>query len=460
MVTPLAAAAVEARHHRPMPDRTTSSLPTATVRETLGVLAGVVGPAVAKGPIIRRRSMVALAERMALDRRAVRRMQRLRDRYGSGPVMLRVLGQPRAVVLSPDHVRRVLLQTPQPFATDSSEKRAALTHFEPRGVLISRGAERADRRRYNESVLDSHRALHRLSSRFVTVVDEELGGLGGSPRPQSLTWERFSAAWFRLIRRVVLGSGARDDQELTDQIARLRRHANWAMLRPVDRGLRNRFFTRLAGHISRAEAGSLAEVMATTPQTTLTEPIQQVPQWLFAFDSAGIATYRALALLAAHPEYAERARVESSAADPSSTPLPLLRAALLESVRLWPTTPMLLRQTTAETNWDGRAMPAGTGVLIFAPFFHRDGSRLSFADRFAPELWLKEEPAEPWSLVPFSAGPASCPGRNLVLLLASATLALLLRRKPLGFASARGIDSGRPLPGTLNHFALRFQLGR
>ena len=41
MVTPLAAAVWGTRHHWPMPDRTTTSLPTATARETLGVLAGV-----------------------------------------------------------------------------------------------------------------------------------------------------------------------------------------------------------------------------------------------------------------------------------------------------------------------------------------------------------------------------------------------------------------------------------
>src|SRR3954449_6390841 len=98
-------------------------LPRATLRDTLGVLGSIVGPTVAKGAIIRRASMVTLADRLDLDRRAIRRMQRLRDRYGPGPLMLQVPGQPRAVVLSPDHVHRVLRQTPDPFATDSSEKR-------------------------------------------------------------------------------------------------------------------------------------------------------------------------------------------------------------------------------------------------------------------------------------------------------------------------------------------------
>src|SRR4051812_36236151 len=389
-----------------MPNR--DSLPRATVGDTLAVLCGIVGPTVAKGPIIRRAAMVSLSDRLALDRRAIRRMQRLRDRYGSGPLMLRLPGQSRAVVLSPDHVHRVLQQTPEPFAADSSEKRAALAHFEPEGVLISRGPVRADRRRYNEAVLDSERPMHRLASRFVAVVEEELGRL--VQNKAVLTWKEFRLSWLRLVRRVALGDGAGNDFELTEQIDRLRAHGNWAMLRRVDRPLRARFFERLERHLSRAEPGSLAAVMANTSRSAAIAPEQQVPQWLFAFDSAGIATYRALALLAAHPEYAAQSRVESSGSDPAIAPLPLLRAALLESVRLWPTTPMILRETTAETVWEGRRMPAGTGVLIYAPFFHRDSSRLPFADRFAPELWLKEERLSPGPWSPSVPVPRPAPG--------------------------------------------------
>jgi Cytochrome P450 len=455
-VTPVAEQAVPLPHLCPMP-RSGDSLPVASLKDTLGVLAAVVGPTVAKGPIIRRPAMVALAERLNLDRRAISRMQALRDRYGTGPLMLRVPGQPRAVILSPEHARLVLNQTPEPFATDSSEKRAALAHFEPRGVLISRGPERSERRRYNEEVLDSNSPLHRLAAKFVELVREELHDLlPTTNRSSLLSWQEFSTAWFRLVRRVILGNAARDDGELTDQLAELRRQANWAMLRPIDRDLLARFLHRLESHLSRAEPGSLAAVMAATPHGAVTAPVQQVPQWLFAFDSAAIATFRALALLGAHREYARQARVESMAVDPSAHPLPLLRAALLESVRLWPTTPMVLRETTSETQWGGKVMPEKTGILIYAPFFHRDG-RLPFADRFAPELWLKEEKAEPWCLIPFSAGPASCPGRNLVLLLAGASLALLIRDTTVKFAS-RSLDAGRPLPATLNHIALRFKL--
>lgn len=57
-----------------------------------GTLSVVAGPNIAKGPIVRRPSMVALAERLNLDRRAVRLLQRLRARYGPGPLMLRLYG--------------------------------------------------------------------------------------------------------------------------------------------------------------------------------------------------------------------------------------------------------------------------------------------------------------------------------------------------------------------------------
>ncbi|MGY1709360.1 cytochrome P450 [Geodermatophilus sp. SYSU D00758] len=122
---------------------------------------------------------------------------------------------------------------------------------------------------------------------------------------------------------------------------------------------------------------------------------------------------------------------------------------------MWPTTPAILRDTTAETRWASGALPAGASVLVFTPFFHRDETRLPVAHRFAPELWLADREEGDWPLVPFSAGPAVCPGREVVLLTASVLLATLVHQH--GWRLTRGtLDPGRPLPGTLNPFALRF----
>ncbi len=166
-----------------------------------------------------------------------------------------------------------------------------------------------------------------------------------------------------------------------------------------------------------------------------------------------------MALLASHLEHAERAR-EEIRANPGSARqfLPYLRATVLESLRLWPTTPMVLRQSTMKTRWETDIMPARTGILIFAPFFHRDDQRLPYADRFSPELWLEERSAADWPLIPFSGGPAICPGQNLVLLLTSAMLAALLDGRPVRLKPPTRLDAHRPLPGTLNNYDLRFSL--
>jgi cytochrome P450 len=240
-------------------------------------------------------------------------------------------------------------------------------------------------------------------------------------------------------------------------LARLRGDANWGFLRPRRRRLRDRFLTRLSKYVASAEPDSLASIVARIPAGSGADPIGQMPQWLFAFDAAGIATFRALALLSAYPQEAARAQDEIQFANgAASSTLPFLRACVLESVRLWPTTPMILRQTTRSTSWEAGEIPENTGVLIFVPFFHRDETRLPFAHRFAPDQWLADDAHNAWPLIPFSAGPAVCPGQQIVLLLTSLMLATILRDRELRLVPIGKLDARQPLPGTLNNFSLRF----
>ena len=434
-------------------------LPRASLLDTVALGLEVFAPVVAQGVIIRRPPMMALAERFDTHRRAVRRMQKLRDKYGPGPLMLPLPIRNQAVLLDPAHARRVLDESPVPFSAVSTEKRAALAHFEPKGVLLSTGPERAERRRFNEAALDTAHPMHRMAASFLPVVEEEAARMLEQARAGgSLGWKAWSEGWYRLIRRVVLGNSAADDQELQGLIVRLRRAANWAGFHPKMPARRERFLARIQLYLERADPGSLAGYMAGIPRSATTAPRQQVPQWLFAFDAAVMASFRALALLASHPDQLARAREEIAASQPGQ-PLPFLRACMLEALRLWPTTPMVLRQSTSETRWEHGSMPADTGVLIHAPFFHRDDSRLEHADRFTPALWTGGQTAgHDWPLIPFSDGPVMCPGRHLVLMLSSAMLATLLDGRPLAQAAGQVLDPAR-LPGTLNNFALRFQLG-
>jgi cytochrome P450 len=433
----------------------------ASVRDTVAAILEVAIPMVAKGPLIRRPLMVAVAEKLDLDTRAVRRMQRLRRRYAPGPLLLRIPLRRLALVLDPADVHRVLHETPEPFAVSTAEKRGGLPHFEPDSSLISHGRDRADRRRFSEVVLQMERPAHELAPRFLAVLDEEAGALmARASRRGALDWHDFAETWFRMVRRVVLGDGAADDDELRETLDALRRLANLAILAPRREDARRDFHARLESYLRRAEPGSLASLVPDAPVTRRTAPTHQVAQWLFAFDPAAMTTFRALALLATHPAQ-RREALREIAAQPGEgrADLRYLRACVLESLRLWPTTPLILRETTTETRWGAGTLPANTGVVIFAPFFHRDDRRIPYAHRFRPDVFLDESVKGDWPLVPFSGGPGICPGQNLVLLLSSAMLAALLGGLDLRLVDARRLDASRPLPGILDNYSVRFTVG-
>ncbi|SFW81260.1 cytochrome P450 [Amycolatopsis australiensis] len=423
----------------------------ASVAETLRVAAEVVLPALAGGVIKRRPAAMGLAGKLQFDRPAVKLLTRLRDRYDGRPLRLRVPGRSVELALSGDDVATLLAGAPTPFSPSTKEKRAALGHFQPHGVLISDAADRPARRRFTEAVLEPGRPLHELAAPFAAAVaDEAAVLLSETTREDELNWDTFNVAWWRLVRRIVLGTGARDDETLTDLLERLRIDANWAYLHPRRKQVHARFRERLAAHLGRAEPGSLAAAVAEAGDDG--SAADQVAHWLFAFDAAGMTTYRTLALLATHPAALERARTDLAGLDLAEpNQLGYLRACVLDTVRLWPTTPMILRETTEETAWG----PAGTTVLIFAPFFHRD-AKLPYADRFEPDIWLDGRAAASPALVPFSAGPAICPGRDLVQFCASTMLANLVSGHAFEQTSGPVLAPDRPLPATLDNFHLEF----
>lgn len=421
------------------------------VADTARLLGTVVVPTLAAGVIKRRPALMRMTERLGLDGRAITTMRHLRDRYGPAPVALRVPGRSFVFPLSEMDAGRILAGTPEPFTPATTEKRAALRHFQPHGVLISTGVERADRRAFTEEVLQPAHDLHSLAPHVVDVVRAETAAVRTDTE---ITWDEFNRQWWRVVRRITLGDSARDDERLTDVLGTLRAAGNWAYLHPRHRRDRDRFRGWVADYVRRAEPGSLAAHVAATAAPSDVDPAGQLPHWLFAFDAAGMAAFRTLALLARHPEQMRAARADLEVDLTRPQPLPYLRACVLDTVRLWPTTPALLRESVRDTGWG----PAGTTTFLYTPFFHRDPTTLPFADRFAPETWLDGTAATHPALTPFSAGPGQCPGRNVVLLTTSTTLAAILAGHDVSVHGKHAIDPPGPLPATLDNFSMRLGL--
>ncbi|MBF0660577.1 MULTISPECIES: cytochrome P450 [unclassified Rhodococcus (in: high G+C Gram-positive bacteria)] len=434
----------------------------AAVTDVARLLSTVGAPFLAGGPIARRRPVMGLLERMNSDAATVREVARLRGRYGSAPLPMNIVGRDVAVVLSPTDVDRILRTEADAFTAANREKEAALRPFQPRGVLISRGEMRAERRSVNERALDTDRPLHGLAAPFEEAVADEAERLLQTARSTgTLDAEQFTVAWWRLVRRIVLGDAARDDDTLTDELWTLRSNGNWSFAHPVRHRLRDRFTQRLQHAVEAAPSDSLAGVIRDMPVSASVDAVGQIPHWLFAFDAAGMVTARTLAVLATHPEHRERARDDIASGDRTQPrTLDFVRACVLDTTRLWPTTPAILRDSLVRTEWEderGRfAIPAGAAFVILASAFHRDPDVVPFADRFDPEIWLDGRAEEYPALVPFSAGPAGCPGRNLVLFVTSTLLASLLDKADFTLTSGQRLRPDEPLPATLNNFGLEF----
>ncbi|MGK3649111.1 hypothetical protein [Pseudarthrobacter enclensis] len=230
------------------------ALPRAGARDTAAFMLDVFLPTAAKGAIIRRPGVEELAERLGLDRRAVRRMQELDRKYPDGPLLLRLPLRKQAVVLRPGHLNVVLEQSPDPFSPASSEKRAALAHFEPRNVLVSSGTERSVRRALQEQALDTLSPVHRFADTFLPTMHQETEAMLRKAADRGvLDWDIFNCYWQRIVRRVVFGDAARDDTELTDLLARLRKDANWSGLKPRRKHTKAAFLRHVQDRIDAAE---------------------------------------------------------------------------------------------------------------------------------------------------------------------------------------------------------------
>jgi cytochrome P450 len=439
--------------------------PTLSGARALAVLADLALPSVAAGAILRRKPVVKILERTQADRRAIQRLRRLRHEFGGAPVLLDLKLRKMLVVTDPEDVGFVLNQSPSPFHPANFEKRKALSQFQPHGVLISPREKRTERRAVNEAALDTAAPLHRLAPEFARVIDEEARHL--TERAQAsgtLSAADFETGWWRLVRRLTLGDRARDDEAITDDLRRLRSAANWSFAALPHRRVRERFLAGLRHYAVQPDPRSLLGALLEIPADPGIDALGQVPQWLFAFDAANMATIRALAALVTHPRQLEHAMAD--AAEPQLAKVrPYLQGCVLESVRLWPTTPVLLRDVAGDNQsghleWGAAAgmirVSRGTGVLITVPAFHRDRELLAFADDFEPTLWVDGRAQQYPQLVPFSAGPVECPGRNLVLFSTSTMLAQLLSRLEFRLPDRHGLSPETALPATLDQYGLRF----
>jgi cytochrome P450 len=179
-------------------------------------------------------------------------------------------------------------------------------------------------------------------------------------------------------------------------------------------------------------------------------------------DTLGANAYRTLAMVVADSEVMGRVRGELDTADLSTgqgvASLSYLEGCLQETMRLWPTTPLLARETLRETELAGAKLDEGTQVMILNTFNHRDDEQVEDANRLKPERWQNGHGRD----VRFnhlSNGTQDCPGGPLVSLIGKAAVAQAVSRYDLKLEEP-SIDTSGDLPHMLDFFDVRFSIAQ
>ncbi|MCW4184023.1 cytochrome P450 [Candidatus Thiodiazotropha endoloripes] len=177
------------------------------------------------------------------------------------------------------------------------------------------------------------------------------------------------------------------------------------------------------------------------PETGLVMTEEQLVDNIIAFlvagsDTTALALTWALYLIARSPRWAHRMRaeVERVAGDAPIgrehlSELVVVKQVLNETLRLFPTAPVTVRDTLRDVELGG--VPISAGTIIIVPFYaiHRHQSFWRDPDRFDPARFAADAPDKPgrYHFLPFGAGPRICIGAAFSMIEATIMLAALVR---------------------------------
>ncbi|KAL7306904.1 hypothetical protein TKK_0001063 [Trichogramma kaykai] len=106
-----------------------------------------------------------------------------------------------------------------------------------------------------------------------------------------------------------------------------------------------------------------------------------------------------------------------------------LEMCIKESLRLYPSVPLLGRRVGEDIQIGKYLVPKGSTATIIIPALHRDPEVFSNPESFDPERFSPMNCAKrhPYAYIPFSAGPRNCIGQKFAMLEEKAVISAVLR---------------------------------
>ena len=361
------------------------------------------------------------------------------------------------LVNDPVGIRHVLVDNAFNYVKPASTARV-VGPFTGEGLLLTEGERwRGQRRRVAHAFTPGH--VRGLVPAFVQAADDLVRALEGGA---SLDAEAFEAVALDAVLRALFSDVAADRrsrlQHLTRRYLTDRRGPGRLGLHDLLAGKPGDFAFLLRGR-RRFQAAWFAEMDAVVAQqkqapsgtddlldgllgardadTGLPLPMQEIRSQVATFIAAGFETtarllFWAAYLLALDP--AEQDRVHDSLGPATSgedvSRVPALRSVLQETLRLYPTAPIITRLALADDEVAGERVRAGDRVTISPWLVHRHRRLWDEPSAFKPERFAEKPNAylTDDAFLPFSKGPRVCIGAGFALAEASVVLAALLRR--------------------------------
>ncbi|XP_016982525.1 cytochrome P450 4d1 isoform X2 [Drosophila rhopaloa] len=107
-----------------------------------------------------------------------------------------------------------------------------------------------------------------------------------------------------------------------------------------------------------------------------------------------------------------------------------------ETLRMYPSVPLLGRKVLEDCEINGKLIPAGTNIGISPLYLGRREELFSEPNSFKPERFdvvTTAEKLNPYAYIPFSAGPRNCIGQKFAMLEIKAIVANVLRHYEVDF---------------------------
>jgi cytochrome P450 len=174
-----------------------------------------------------------------------------------------------------------------------------------------------------------------------------------------------------------------------------------------------------------------------------------VTLFLAAYETTAAVLAWTLYLISTHREVEARVKAELAAvlagglaSTEAAKQLPYLYNVLRESLRLYPSIPILGRAAVRDTRIGDTEVPRGSEVLISPWAVHRSIRHYDDPMTFKPERWTPEfeRRLQRYAFIPFSSGARGCMGQHMAVQESMQILATLLQ-----FTEMRPIEGPPPM---------------